>query len=151
MPRLPTFGPLSSLVAFGLSACTPRTTSPRAGSPAIEASAIERHTSILADDSLEGRGTGQRGYQKAADYVAGQFKQYGLEPGATDGSYFEPVRFREAVQVEGSASVAITGPEPARLTQAAVTRLAGGRMRFGRPPGLPARIRGPRLAARGSP
>ncbi len=50
------------------------------------------HLQYLADDRLEGRLTGTAGYQKAAQYVADHFKQYGLEPAGTDG-YFQPVKF----------------------------------------------------------
>ncbi|MDX2056409.1 MAG: M28 family metallopeptidase [Gemmatimonadales bacterium] len=83
--------------------------------PAFTAEAIERHAGILAHDSLEGRGTGQSGYDRAAAYVADQFRRYGLEPGGADGSFLQPIRFREAVLVPGSATVEITGPRPATL------------------------------------
>ena len=46
----------------------------------------------LASDALEGRLTGTAGYQKAADYVADQFKIDGLRPAGTNG-YFQPVKF----------------------------------------------------------
>ncbi len=50
------------------------------------------HVQFLASDELEGRLTGSEGYLKAADYVAKQFKAYGLTPAGTKG-YFQPVRF----------------------------------------------------------
>jgi len=50
------------------------------------------HVQFLASDELEGRLTGSEGYRKAADYVAKQFKAYGLAPAGTKG-YFQPVRF----------------------------------------------------------
>src|SRR3954454_10247247 len=50
------------------------------------------HVQYLADDRLEGRLTGTEGYRKAAQYVADQFKQDGLEAGGTEG-YFQPVKF----------------------------------------------------------
>ena len=50
------------------------------------------HVQFLASDELEGRLTGKEGYRKAADYVATQFKAYGLVPAGTKG-YFQPVRF----------------------------------------------------------
>jgi Zn-dependent M28 family amino/carboxypeptidase len=50
------------------------------------------HVEYLASDSLEGRLTGTAGYQKAADYVADQFKADGLVPAGTHG-YFQPVKF----------------------------------------------------------
>ncbi|MGI9070133.1 MAG: M28 family peptidase [Bryobacteraceae bacterium] len=53
-----------------------------------------KHVEYLASDELEGREPGSAGYEKAADYVAAQFKQAGLKP-AGSGSYFQPVEFRE--------------------------------------------------------
>jgi len=50
------------------------------------------HVRWLADDAREGRGTGSRGYQAAADYVAREFRGAGARSGGTDG-YFQPVRF----------------------------------------------------------
>jgi hypothetical protein len=106
---------LAFLVAGALVACNSTSRSDK-DARVISTDAIKRHVSVLADDSLEGRGTGQRGYEKAAAYAADQFKQYGLEPGGPDGTYFQPVKFRESKLVPGSASVTITGPHPATLT-----------------------------------
>lgn len=94
-------------------ACTPGS---RSGTSVISVDGIRQHITVLAHDSLEGRGTGQRGYDKAAAYVAEQFKRYGLAPGMSDGGYFQPVLFRETTLVPGSASVRVTGPRPMTLT-----------------------------------
>ena len=48
------------------------------------------HMVALATEDMEGRGTGQEGGRKAADYIAKEFKKYGLKPGV-NGSYFQPV------------------------------------------------------------
>ncbi len=58
--------------------------------------AIRAHMTFLASDLLEGRGTGTRGHQLAAAYVAAQFETYGIEPGA-QGSYFQSVPFRQTI------------------------------------------------------
>ena len=52
---------------------------------------------FLADDLLEGRGTGTRGYQLAANYDRAQFEQMGLEPAGDAGSYFQKVKFRQLI------------------------------------------------------
>src|SRR5215470_1438009 len=58
--------------------------------------ALRANMRFLADDLLEGRGTGTRGQEIAAHYVAAQFEAFGLEPaGATHGSFLQPVPFRE--------------------------------------------------------
>jgi len=48
---------------------------------------LAAHVAYLADDSLEGRETGQPGYDLAATYVTEQYAQMGLEPGGSDGWY----------------------------------------------------------------
>jgi hypothetical protein len=48
---------------------------------------IRADVAFLADDLLEGRGTGTRGYDLAARYVAARFEAMGLKPGGKDGSY----------------------------------------------------------------
>jgi hypothetical protein len=49
---------------------------------------------FLADDLLEGRGTGIRGHEIAAKFIASQFEAMGLEPAGQDGTYFQNVRLR---------------------------------------------------------
>lgn len=53
----------------------------------------QKHLSLLASAEFEGRGTGQEGGRKAANYIAEQFKSYGLQP-VVNGSYFQPVSLR---------------------------------------------------------
>jgi hypothetical protein len=62
---------------------------------AIDPSKLEAHVRFLADDKLEGRGTGTRGYDMAAQYVAEQMQALGLEPGGV-GGYLQPVPFLRA-------------------------------------------------------
>jgi TonB family protein len=59
--------------------------------PKIAAERIRQHVKYLASDALEGRGTGQKGGDAAADYIAGQFKSYGLKPAGENGTYFQSV------------------------------------------------------------
>ncbi len=46
-----------------------------------------KHLSTLASDAFEGRETGKPGAEKAANYIAGEFKKMGLK-GPVNGSYF---------------------------------------------------------------
>lgn len=64
--------------------------------------ALRAHMRFLADDLLEGRGTGTRGHEIAAKYVATEFEGAGLEPAGVNGSYVQPVPLRE-IQVEPSS------------------------------------------------
>jgi Zn-dependent M28 family amino/carboxypeptidase len=52
---------------------------------------IRAHVRFLAHDLLEGRGTGQRGGDIAAEYIATQFAVYGLKPAGENGTYMQKV------------------------------------------------------------
>jgi Zn-dependent M28 family amino/carboxypeptidase len=52
---------------------------------------IEQQVRFLSHDLLEGRGTGQRGGDLAAEYIATQFALYGLQPAGDHGSYLQKV------------------------------------------------------------
>jgi Zn-dependent M28 family amino/carboxypeptidase len=60
---------------------------------AIDSEKIRATVKYLSDDKLQGRGTGQKGGDMAADWIAAQFKSYGLVPAGDAGSYFQNVRF----------------------------------------------------------
>jgi Zn-dependent M28 family amino/carboxypeptidase len=64
------------------------------------------HVAFLASDALEGRDTGSEGHQKAAAYVAEQFKAAGLAPAGMSG-YLQPVRFTSRTIVEAQSSLAL--------------------------------------------
>jgi len=57
----------------------------------IDPEHIRAHVKFLADDLLEGRGTGQRGGDIAAAYIAAQFALYGLRPAGDGGGYLQQV------------------------------------------------------------
>ena len=59
--------------------------------PQIEKERIRAHVKYLSSDELEGRGTGQRGGDLAADYIAKQFASYGLKPAGESGTFFQEV------------------------------------------------------------
>lgn len=53
--------------------------------------AVEAHVRFLADDLMEGREAGSRGFDIAANYVAQRFREYGLKPAGDAGSYLQRV------------------------------------------------------------
>ncbi len=57
----------------------------------IDAERIRAHVRFLSHDLLEGRGTGQRGGDIAAEYIATQFALVGLKPAGDNGSYMQKV------------------------------------------------------------
>ncbi len=69
---------------------------------------IRAHVHFLADDLLEGRVAGSRGYDIAANYVAAQFATAGLEPGASDAGWMQPLQLVEAGAVIPGAQIVVT-------------------------------------------
>jgi len=57
----------------------------------IDAERIRAQVRFLSHDLLEGRGTGQRGGDLAAEYIATQFSLYGLKPAGDNGTYLQKV------------------------------------------------------------
>ena len=57
----------------------------------IDPEKIRAHVKHLASDALEGRGTGQKGGDLAAEYIAAQFKSYGLQPASDASTYVQSV------------------------------------------------------------
>jgi Zn-dependent M28 family amino/carboxypeptidase len=80
--------------------------------PTIEILPLLEHTKKLSSDEFEGRGPGTKGEDLTVRYLADEFKKVGLEPGNTDGTYFQkvplvgitptpaPLTFRKGGQVQ---------------------------------------------------
>ena len=66
------------------------------------------HIQYLADDKLEGRGTGTEGFAKAAAYVTDQFEKTGLQPAGEHGGYSQAVEFSVLELDETDSSLTIT-------------------------------------------
>lgn len=75
-----------------------------------DARRIEADLRFLADDLLEGRETGTRGYDLAALYVAQRLRAIGLRPAGDDGSYFQRVPLLRAQRVDGGGSLVVRRP-----------------------------------------
>jgi len=66
-------------------------TSAQQAMAAVDSEKIRAHVRFLSSDLLEGRGTGQRGGDVAAEYLATQFALYGLQPAGDNGTYLQKV------------------------------------------------------------
>jgi len=73
------------------------------------------HIEVLADDNMEGRGTGTPGLQRAEAYVVDRLQKADLIPAGVDG-YYQPVSFesREIVEEDCDAALVRAGT-PERL------------------------------------
>ncbi|MDR0184484.1 M28 family metallopeptidase [Lysobacter arvi] len=97
-------------LAFALASCQ-KATPPSAppvketydASAASDARRIEADVRFLADDLLEGREAGTRGYDLASLYVAQRFRAMGLAPAGDDGGWFQRVpMLRGVLQADGN-------------------------------------------------
>src|SRR5207237_387030 len=66
---------------------------------------------FLASDECQGRGTGTKGIDVAAEHIAAEFKKAGLKPGNGD-TYFQPFTVRRGVpKLEGPTTLVLKGPQ----------------------------------------
>lgn len=70
--------------------------------------AIKTHVTYLASDKLAGRGSGTRGNEAAARYIAEQFKKAGLKPAGTKG-YLQPFSFPAGVAQGSKNRLQVSG------------------------------------------
>jgi hypothetical protein len=70
-----------------------------AATPDIPPDAVLGHIKYLASDELKGRGNGQEGLERAAEYIAAQFKAAGLKPAGTAGDWFQPFELQAGLTV----------------------------------------------------
>jgi len=59
--------------------------------PEIDKEKIRAHVKFRSSDLLEGRGTGGRGGDIAAEYIGTQFESYGLKPAGDNGTFYQDV------------------------------------------------------------
>ncbi|MGI8560673.1 MAG: M20/M25/M40 family metallo-hydrolase, partial [Luteimonas sp.] len=108
---------LLALLAFGLGACqrdaspapaasTQPDAVPWANDPAAQR--IEADVRYLADDRLEGREAGTRGYDLAAGYIARRYDEIGLQPAGEGETYFQHVPLLKATLQEEGARFVVT-------------------------------------------
>ncbi len=83
---------------------------------AIDFEKIRQHVRFLSHDLLEGRGTGQRGGDIAAEYIATQFALYGLKPAGDNGTFLQKVPMVGVLtKPETSFTLVPANGEPAAL------------------------------------
>ncbi|HEY5883061.1 MAG TPA: M28 family peptidase [Pyrinomonadaceae bacterium] len=99
-----------SVLAFQGSATAPAktaaatlTSTERKASERVKRETIREITTALSSKEFEGRGTGQPGADKAAQYMADRFAKLGLKPGGPNGSYLQPIKFRSTEMLAESS------------------------------------------------
>ncbi|SFU72877.1 M28 family peptidase [Pseudoduganella namucuonensis] len=94
--------PLACAAGLTLAMASSTVFSPLAQAQTIREAPLRAHLSFLADDLLEGRGTGQRGGDLAVRYLETQAALIGLQP-LPGGGYRQPVRFEGTKLLPGSS------------------------------------------------
>ena len=78
----------------------------------ISENALRAHIKFLSDDRLEGRGTGARGGELAALYIAQEFEALGLKGAGPKGSFWQQVSL-VGVKADPKTELRIKGAEKA--------------------------------------
>jgi membrane dipeptidase len=71
----------------------------------------KEHVNYLASDAMKGRKSGTPEYQKAAEYVAQKMKEFGLQPGGENDTYFQQVSFKNWRHFEPPVRLEILTPK----------------------------------------
>lgn len=77
-------------------------------SPPLNEQAMRAHIKFLSSDLLEGRGTGARGGEIAANYIAAQMEALGLKGAGANGSFFQPVSL-VGVKADQNTKLVVSG------------------------------------------
>jgi hypothetical protein len=92
-----------------------------AGAAAIAEEDLRAWLGTLASPEFGGRGTGQEGFQKAADFVGARFKELGLEPRGDDGTFFQKVPWGGAKVDDKATGATFFGTQKVVIPAAAMS------------------------------
>jgi Zn-dependent M28 family amino/carboxypeptidase len=103
-----------AIVALPVFSLLPRSPGSQRGSgpdfSAIKSESLLDEIRTLSSDEFEGRAPGTHGEDLSIHYVADQFKKAGLEPGNTDGTYFQKVPL-VGIAADHAAELSFTTPK----------------------------------------
>jgi len=116
------------VLLLGSSPLAAQTASPLTKAAAtITPADVAHRIGIIADDSMMGRDTPSRGLDMTAQYVADQFKRFGLKPGGDSGGWFQhyPIT-RRRLDLDGSRIVFAAGAKADTVTLSRSARVVSG-------------------------
>ena len=125
--RVPKIVAALVLAAGTLAAQAAEPVAPADAARSITASDVARIVGILAHDSMLGRDTPSRGLELTAQYVADQFRRFGLKPGGDGGAWIQryPIT-RRRLELARSAVVLRMGSRSATVPFDRTARFVGG-------------------------
>ena len=75
----------------------------------LSADRYMQHVSFLASDDLKGRGNGSQELERAAEYIAAQFRSYGLQTAGENGTYFQKFDITTGAQLGSKNTLQVSG------------------------------------------
>src|SRR5688572_4249531 len=112
-----TFRICMMMLLLGATAATAQTPLTRAAAT-ITQQDVAKRIQFLASDDLRGRDTPSPGLDKAAEYIAAEFKSFGLKPAGDAGTYIQRWPFKVAKVDASSIQAELRGATPRKLTHA---------------------------------
>ena len=82
----------------------------------LSADRYATHVAYLASDSMRGRGNGGAELEKAAEYIASQFRIHGLRPAGSNGTYFQTLEVTTDTEI-GPGNELFLGTKPLSLNK----------------------------------
>ena len=83
---------------------------------------VERLLQVIASDSMEGRGTGTPGSERASAFLAAELERYGVLPAADDGFFQDLVLVRPPGVFQARAASLSEGADPDTIAPEALIR-----------------------------
>lgn len=87
----------------------------KTGFDAINVKDCRSWLTYLSSRALEGRGSGQPGFFKAADFMAKKFKSFGLKPMGDNGTYFQKVPFQRSRLSPSGSGITFPNMPPMKM------------------------------------
>ncbi len=83
----------------------------RVAEATLTASSAYHHVGVIAHDSMGGRNTPSPGLEMTAEYFASKYREWGVQPGGDNGSYFQRYPFvkRSVNQAQSSLEISESG------------------------------------------
>jgi hypothetical protein len=75
----------------------------------LSADLYMQHVSFLASDDLKGRGNGSPELERAAEYIAAQFRSYGLQTAGENGTYFQKFDITTGAEFGSKNTLQVSG------------------------------------------
>src|SRR5688572_24301640 len=85
-----------------------------AGASSITAEDMKARITFLASDELKGRDTPSPGLTKAAEYIANEFKSFGLQPLGDNGTFIQSWPYKRTALNRQGIALRATRPDGAK-------------------------------------